>query len=368
MSLHRSVALLALLLGLLAPSLAADTIRLKNGKVITGKITGETFATIEYRRAGVSSTQTVDAADVVEVVYSSTTPEWRDGVKLEAEGEVVKAAEKYNVVTTDDDAPAFLRAAAMANVGDLLLDDNNSVDALTFYEELLGTYPKTRHLARALLGKGLCLFYARRFPEADAVLKQLQADAAAKNLGERWALEAEFLLLWSAEAQGKQGVADGYKALRAKARTDFPGIANKAALRMGRVELANNKVRDAEAMFDEIVSSRMDTDASIVAGAFNGRGRCAFGRAQVLLNEGRKVEALEFFNDALLDFLRVVVSYGGVRKEQAEALYFAGQAFLNVAALDPKAEDAERNGQVLLQRCRERFEGSEWATLAAASR
>lgn len=360
--------ILALVLVLLAPSLAADTIRLVNGKDVNGKITDETFAQIEYRRAGVSSKQTINSSDVVSVLYSSTTAEWREAMTLLNDGEMAKAALSFLKVADDEDAPGFMRAAALAMAGEAGVTDGSYDAALEVFDELLQKYPKSRHLARALMGKGECLFYARRLPEADQVLNQLKADVVSKSLGERWALEAEFLLLWSAEAQGKAGVVEGYQALRNQARAAYPGIANKAALRMGRVQLDKNNVREAEALFDEIVASRMETDPAIVAGAYNGLGRCAFGRAQVLLGSGRPADALLQFQDSLLDFLRVHVSYPGVRREQAEALYFAGQAFLNVGALDPAATDADQRGQVLLKRCRDLYAGSDWAKLAASQR
>jgi tetratricopeptide (TPR) repeat protein len=363
---RRLAAILAL--ALLVPDVSADTIRLSNGREINGKITKETYSQIEYRRAGVSSKQTVDVAEVVSVEYSKTSKDWREAQDLLAAGNMGAAAGSFLNVADDEDLDAFLRAAALANAGDALVVNGNYGDALGFYDELLQKYPSTRHLARALLGKGTCLFYTRKLADADKVLEQLKTDATGKKLGDRWAMEAEFLLLWSAEAQGKPGVVDGYKALRAKARGSYPGISNKAALRMGRVQLEGQNVRDAEALFDEILESRLDTDSEVVAGAYNGRGRCNFGRGQGLMSQGRAEEALPYFHDALLDFLRVHVSYPGVFKEQAESLYFAGQSFLNVAALDPEASDAEMRGQVLLKRCRDGYAGSEWASLAASQR
>ena len=44
---------------------------------------------------------------------------------------------------------------------------------------------------------------------------------------------------------------------------------------------------------------------------------------------------------------------------------FSGQCFLNLAAMDPEANEAEQRGNVLLKRCRDGFPGSEWARLAS---
>ena len=70
---------------------------------------------------------------------------------------------------------------------------------------------------------------------------------------------------------------------------------------------------------------------------------------------------------SVLDFLRVHVHYSGINIEQAEALYFGGQSFLNIASLDSEAKDADLRGRVLLKRCADNYAGSEWGRKAAAA-
>ena len=53
-------------------------------------------------------------------------------------------------------------------------------------------------------------------------------------------------------------------------------------------------------------------------------------------------------------------------REQAEALYFGGQAFLSVASLDEEAGQDELYGKILLVRCRDGFPGTEWGKKAAS--
>ena len=169
-----------------------------------------------------------------------------------------------------------------------------------------------------------------------------------------------------------------YEALRAKSRDDYPAVANQCSLRMGRVYLANDRVEDALPLFNEIIDSRLSTDPSIVAGAFNGRGRCLFWQGQNELAQARqatndkepelaedyRADALASFRAARLDFLRVQTMYLSVAREQPESLYWGGQAFLNVASLDTAEVDAERFGKILMKRCADRYPQSEWGSQA----
>jgi hypothetical protein len=350
---------------LLALPAQADTLVLQNGREINCRIKSESFAKIEYQRAGVSSTQSVDTDEVISIQYGSTSQEYREAVRLEAAGKMGEAAGFYLAASDDKDAADHQRATALMSACSALLANNNFGDASQFLGQLIKTYPNTRHLAAAQLGLGQALLRNRKLSEADTVFHQLKADVESKSLGDRWGFEASFYLLWSAEAQEKQGVVDGYNELRSKTRSNYPGIANKCALRLGRVHLAQNRVAEAEAMFEEIIKSRLDTDSEIVAGAFNGRGRCSFGRAQGTLTAGDTGRAADHFQDALLDFLRVHVSYPGIRAEQAEALFFGGQSFINLADLNIEVKDARLHGLRLLKRCQTGYAGSEWAGRAA---
>lgn len=364
----------ALGLALLALPALADTIVTDQGREIACRIVKESYAKIEYRRAGVSSSQTIDTAEVVSIEYGSTPIEFREGLKLQAEGKMGEAASFYLTAAEDKDTEAFVRATAFARMGDCLLANGNYAEAIQYYDTLLKRFPDTRHLAAALLGKGQAQLQSRQFGSAGETFQQLKADAEAKGFGERWVLDANFYLLLSAEAQGKDGVVDGYKELRAIARADYQDIANKCSLRLGRVHLANGRDDEAEAMFDEIIEARAGTSDEIVAGAFNGRGRVAFGRALGTLRadatsdaqkQAQEERAAEFFNEALLDHLRVVVSYSGIRAEQPEALYHAGQCFLNLSSLDPEKEDWRLRGLQLLKRCVDNYSGP-WAEKAGS--
>lgn len=375
MSLPKPLALL--FVALLAVPALADDLHLHDGRVIDGVVVkSESASKVEYRRKSV--TQKVDSSEVRNIVYGRTSANFIAGMDALANGDSLAAAGAFIQAAENEDLPDFVRATAYAECGEALLENNNFSDALGIFDELLKSYPDSRHYARALLGKGRAQFFNRQVDDAAATFKKLQDDASARDLGELWGLEAEFALLWADEARGKKGVLEGYKDLRARCRDDYPAVANQCSLRMGRVYLSSDKVDEALPLFNEIIDSRLTTDRSIVAGAFNGRGRCLFWEGQNELAKSREAtnkkeseraaqyleDALASFRAARLDFLRVNMVYLGVAREQPESLYWGGQAFLNVASLDSAEADAERFGKILLKRCSDRFPQSEWGSKA----
>ena len=378
--LKRFVILTALLLTQLAGTLSADDLYLMDGREpLTGVVVqNESFARVEYRRRSV--TQKVDSKEILSIHYGRTNKDYVAAVAARDGGDMLAAAQLFLNASEDEGLSDFVRATALAECGDALLTNNNFVEAEQYFTELLTMFPNTRHLARALLGKGSAQFMQRKTSDAEATFQTLKSEVGSKDLGEAWDLEADFFLLWVAEAKGEKGVIDGYQDLRERAKADYPSVSNKCALRIGRVQLANEDVAAARPYFEEIIESRLTTDVTVVAGAFNGRGRCIFAEAQAALQASRdasskrdsvnaesfREDALADFREARLDFLRVQTVYRGVAREQPEALYWGAQCFLNVAGLDGGEDDAERLGKILLKRCKDGYGESEWGQRAAA--
>ncbi|MCB9897875.1 MAG: tetratricopeptide repeat protein [Planctomycetes bacterium] len=350
---------------LLATTLLADTISLRDGKELTGVVVEkETFKEVSYKKGRVN--QTVASNDVRSISYGRTSKEYQDGMTALENGENLAAASNFLAAAEDEDLPDHVRASAYAETGDALLAANDYASALKYYDALLSTFKDTRHLARALNGRGKALFFMRDFAAAKEAFDKLASEASSKGLGQRWGLEGEFYSLWASEAdpktaKGKDFVA-AYKALRDQAASVDPGLANRCALNMGRAYVRKNDVDSAERIFQEIIDKRLGTDAEVVAGAYNGRGECAFAHALAYVkDERRKSDAIDAFKEARLDFLRVYVSYKGVEREQPEALYMAGQCFLNLAAIDETETEAEFQGRVMLKRLKDGYPLSEQA-------
>jgi hypothetical protein len=371
--LKRTPCLIPLLLAVLASHATADEIHLWEGRTISGaNIQSESHMRVEYKIG--RTTQAVDSRDVRSIVYGRTSKDFSEGVTALESGDMTSAASAFLFASEDENLRDGVRATALVKAGEAMLAGDAFQLADKTFSLLLSQFHNTRHLARALLGKGLSQFRRLDVDAAEATFQKMKAEVQSKNLGENWDLSADFELLWVAEFRGMAGVVEGYAALRERSLGEHQAIANNCSLRMGRVLLGKGEVEGALEFFDEIIESRLTTTDDVVAAAFNGRGRCAFWEAQGDLERSRQAkstdgqaegrqDALAAFRRARLDFLRVQVRYPGIRSEQPEALYWGGQSFLNVSSLD-----AERLGKVLLKRCRDGYPQSEWGMKAIAER
>lgn len=364
-------------LACLAGPLRADTIHMQDGSRLENvRVLKESLKEVEYRVARVSAPQTMEAAKVRSIEYSSTPSEYKEGLAKLEEGALGLAAGYFLAAAEDEEVIRHVRADARVRQADALNENGDLQQAIEAYDLLLREHPDTRHLARALLGRGKALLRAQRVDEARQAFETLKSESTAKGLGERYALEAEFHLLWILQQQGKgEQAVKGYEALLERAGGSYQGIANKCSVRLGRAKLEAGRLDEAKALFQDIIDSRLEMDArDVAAESFIGRGRCRFAEAQAAMDKAEALavandkvkadavrgDAQEAWRDARLDFLRVVVSYPDVQSAQAEAMYWAAQCYLN---LDEEA--AQREAGRLLKSA-QRYENSQWGKKAKA--
>jgi hypothetical protein len=364
-------------LALLTGTPRADIIFLQDGgKLENVRILKESVAQVEYRVPKVSAPQKTDSSKIRSIRYESAPSEHKDGLLRLEDGDLNLAAGYFRAVAEDDDAPKYLRADARLREADALNENGNLAQAIESYDLLLKDYPDTRHLAAALLGRGKALFRSSKFDEARKAFETLKSEVAAKSLGERYELEAEFHLLWITQQQGKAAEAiKGYEALLARAKGAHKVIANKCAVRLGRANFDAGKLDEARRQFQDIIDRRLDMDSrDVAAEAFIGRGRCRFSEAQAAQDKADKLavandkakadsarqDSKDAYGAARLDFLRVVVSYPDVQSAQAEALYWAAQCYLNLGEPDGQREAGR------LLKSAQRYEQSQWGKKAKA--
>ncbi|GJM21834.1 MAG: hypothetical protein DHS20C15_17490 [Planctomycetota bacterium] len=360
--------LTALTLGL-SPALFArfDTIVQKSGRVEENvRIEDETFSEVTFRtQRGV--TQKLPTADIESISYSRTSPEFSNGMEgIDGPG-WEPAAQQLLLASTDEDLDDFKRATALITAANAMLLNGYYAPSAGEFDALLNDYRDSRHRPAALLGLGKALLYQSDFSAADEALKTLQTDTQARGFDQVWSLEAEFFLLLSAEAQGKSGLLEKYTELRMLTQGEHDGIANKCALRIARLltEQTPPDIKRAVPLLDEIIDGRLHTDVDIVAGAYNSRGQIAFGLGQAALANKQDDEAKDQFEAALLDFLRVQVSYEQVRAEQPFALYYASQAFNLLGSLGAGGADADLHSRRLRATLISNFPDTEWGRKAS---
>jgi len=373
-----------LAVALLAVAARADTIVLRDGTSIEGvKITSESWEKVEYKQPKVSTAQAKPAAGVRDVTYASTSADFREGQKSAAAGDAVMAAAYYDAAAVDEKLPEFVRATARRLSADLWLSVGNLVDAGAAYDNLLKAFPKSRHRPAAMAGKGQALLQSSDFGGAQQAFEALKTEAKAKGFGERWEIEADYYGLVAVVAgklKGSDGkpvdAVAGFGAIQKRAEGKDAELVARCRVQIARVQLGEGKDDAALPLFAAIIDERLDLPAEVVAGAYNGRGRVLFNRASARLEtakatgvkdkakaEAQRDEALDLFRDARLDFLRVFTQYSAVQGQQAEALFWAAQCFLNV-----NDTDALTRARVLLRLCETNYPKSTWGQRAAKER
>ncbi len=376
--------LLPLAVALLAATLRADVIVLRDGSTIEGvKVTGETYEKVEFKQPKVATPQSRPAADVRDIEYAATSSDFRAGLTAwHQDADLATAAAWFDSAAQDDKLPAFVRATARRYSADCWLAGGDQADAASAYDDLIRSWPDSRHLAAALLGRGRALLQAGRYSEAQQAFDELKAEVQAKSLGERWAIEGDYNGLVAAvlgNLRGPDGkpvdALAGFEALRQQVEGKDAELAAKCTVQLGRLHLGAGRTDEALAQFEGILAERFDiADEEVLAGSFNGRGRCLFVQAQERMDaavatrgdearaDALRAEAVELFRAARLDFLRVFVVHGAVQGQQAEALYFAAQCFLVVGD-----EDADARSKALLSLCSRNYPDSTWGNEAKKS-
>ena len=369
----------ALALALLAVPALADTIQLADGKKLENvTVVAETWQKVDFKQPRVTAVQSRPTVDVVDIQYSKTTPDYREAQKQLEAGNIMDAAAYLDAVSNDEAVPGHLKANALIQRAEILLDFGAVPEAGRTVDALLKTYPDTRHLARAMMVKGKALLADGQTDAAIAAFAKFKEEVAAKSLGPRWALEAEYNRLFAVEVKGDAKAAlDGYTALRQEAESqNVAAVANRCVLRIGRIQIANNKVDEALPLFAQIIDGRFDLPRDLAAAAFLGRGRCFFAKGQAASEasaqaaaKGDKTKsgdlhdtAVEWFKEARLDFLRVTTMYPEVQSQQAEAMFYAGQCF---QAVGDTGSDVR--AIVLYRTVTSRYPASPWAKSAEAA-
>lgn len=361
-----SYALAALLA---APLVAQDTIVLVDGDRIDGvRVTDDGLQEVVYEegRGRRAREDSVDAADVVRIELGDTTEGYRDALGRRDEGDLAVAATWLEDEADAEGNDDVLRAKARVEAGELWRMIGAWGQATAAYDELLRDFPRSRHVPRARLGKARVLM-GRGDASAEAAFEAFVEAAESGGWGRRWVdrgrLFAAAAKVVSAASATEGAAADAIERASAELETLRDETASESVragceLWLGRIDLTRNP-HDALPHFETVLETRFEIDREFTAGAFNGRGRCSFAFAQAASDPEDK-EA--FFIEALMDFLRVVVRYRDIGSEQAHALFWSGQSFLNTTSLT----NAAARGRGLLKECAERFPGSLWGQRAAA--
>lgn len=339
----------------LAGGLQADTIELTDGKkFLRVKVVKEGLLKVEYKKPGLP-TQYVDSIRVKDIKYDGTGQEYKTARETYDNGAFAEAAGLFRDVA-DNTSKAPFKAHCLYRAAVAFQKGGEYKTAVQAFTEFANATPDHRLYPDALQNRAICYLALGDTQKAEAAFALLKKKVEEKGLPEFWQLEAEYWATFMLERKSPDKAEAAFKDLYDRTKKNYPSIANKARLRIGRVYMRQRKYKQAFDLFDEIIQNRnpdSESEREIVAWAYLSRGNC-------VMNMPKKGDGKAEFKKALYDMLRVVHQYEDIGVTQAEAMYWAGKCFQQVGG-----KDATKHWQGLFRRLQRKWPGTSWAQEAA---
>lgn len=348
----------------------ADKIHRMDGSAVTGvTIVAERLGGVEYkddkRKDG-----TVPADDVLAVEYEAK-PQLIDRAEAAIEEEAYRDAQVdlLNFLEGLDEAPRkfpWSRAYAIYRLieVDEVLGELGEVAKLA--DRLAKQEPDSRYLPMAQLKKAQALFDSGKAADAVEALGVLKSTIDANSLGERWKLEHELSATLFDPALKGEARATKIRTLAGRA-ANSPVVRNRANAALGEALLSAGKAADAEKLFRAIVEDPKG-DGRTLAAAYTGLGDCLYsaGEGRADTSEGKAK-----LNEALLSYMRVIVSHKNQLAYVPKAMFYAGRC-IQLAAQDledqVEADRAAERAEKLFVKLIRTFPDSRWASEARGFR
>jgi tetratricopeptide (TPR) repeat protein len=221
--------------------------------------------------------------------------------------------------------------------------------AIATWDQLQKDLPKAGVLPKAIVKKGQAYLALGEVDNAKAAFLSLER---LRGLPEGQKKIARYWIIFIKQHQGQapnnratiEEALNEYKALlkEVEGNEELKEVAILARLGIGECMIGLRQYAEALAFFEQIAKTA--NDAAVLAGAFNGLGRCHFEQQN--------------WKEALLSFLRVVLLYDENPTQSAMALYFAGRSYHML-----KGPDWKERARSLLRECIAKY-GGDWARQA----
>jgi tetratricopeptide (TPR) repeat protein len=355
--------ILPLAASLAVPAFArADTIFRTDGKPIERcEVLKEDLKEVTYREEGKEKDRKAIASDKVVRIEYDRVPKLldqaRESLKEDQTQDALDSIESYldSVLAREKGdtrypwAPAYALHRLIVLRG--TLGDLQGVVAAA--DRLIEKAPDSLYVPRAYLAKADALRDLGQVPKARSTLQALQALVESKGLSRRWKLESD-LSLALIDLKGEK-LQEELAKLSGTAGDEFPTVYNRARLAEAQSFIDGKQYEAAESILRRTIESGV-ADEQTMAGAYTGLGDCQFQRAAARFKEGKQDEAEKLLNDALLSYMRVVVSYADQSRYVPKAMFFAGRTFDQFQDEESKARARRMYGEVIRQ-----YQDSPWA-------
>lgn len=341
----------------------ADTIFRADGKPLEDvKVKKETLTEVEYTQGNDRATIATDK--VVDIEYErlpKLIDAAEDMLRSEDVGGAVDQLESYleAVAEKGDKLFEWGPAYAMRRLVELRGNVGDFTGVIKACDRLIESAPDSRHVPYAYLTKAEALREKKDDAKAKATLEALLGLVESKSLSERWKLAAELELA----RIDKQGDALRTELSRiADAAATFPTVKARTELAQAEAYINAKEFAAAKKLLQDTIKGGAADDATL-AGARTGLGDCLYEQAVEQFKAGKQQEAEKLLQEALINYMRVVVSYPDQAGYVAKAMFFAGRSFDQY-----QDEDSKARAQRMYVSVMRRFEGSSWADQARGFR
>ena len=300
---------------------------------------------------GRSSRQPMDTEKVDTIFYWPKPAVYVDGVNAMIEGRYDDAISKFDSLAENRQMRFWVRAYSIFSMAQIYEEQGNVRMAVDTWEQLVKEFPKFRQVPHALVQIGLGWMTLGDGNQARAAFGRLQR---LPGLPEGKKGLALYYLIFIKQKQGEATKNDSliraalseYESLLGKVENDpeQAEVALRARLGIGNCKVLLGQFDEAIAFFQKIADS--SDEGAVLAGAFNGLGKCYFRQAR--------------YKDALKAFLRVEILYDVDAEQTAMALCYSGRCFRFMQGKGIGEDNGDRaRGQY--RKCFGRFPGSTWA-------
>jgi tetratricopeptide (TPR) repeat protein len=344
--------LVAITLGVFALGAWADTIELVDGKkMVRVKIQKEGLLKVEYKKPGLPL-QYIDSDRVRLIKYDSTGNDYKAAVEAFENGGFAEAAELFTVVADNSDSRPVFKAHCLYRSAECYQKAGAWKDGVGRFTEFANEYNDHRLYPNALENRAICFMNNGEMDKAKSAFALFQSKVKEKGLPDYWIHESAFWMAFVEERGNPSKALKDYQTLYEATQADFPTVANKARLRIGRVYMDSKKYDEALNLFNEIIANRdpsNEAEREVVSWAYLSRGNC-------IMNMPKKGDGKEEFKRALYDMLRSVLHYSDVGSTQAESMFWAGKCFQHIGG-----KDSAKKWQTLFRRIQREWPGTSWA-------
>jgi tetratricopeptide (TPR) repeat protein len=307
-----------------------DTIVMKDGKERSAKIISEDFDGLRFSVDGGSTS--IQWKQIDSIRYSNAG-KYDKAIQTFSLGKMSDAVAQLEQLAADTKMRAVLRHGTLYYLGLAYQRVGQTDKAITTYEELLKTFPKTRYILS--VGNNLLAAYVKKGDLSGASRALEQSLSGAQSGGADPGLSAGFDLLRARilEEQKKYSEAQTIYERTSTASGADPEVIVSAKLGVARCADRAGQKSEAERRYRELVAQ--DAPNEVLASVWNGLG-------DIALEQGTTKRDSDMLRDALFAYLRGVVLYvpgrDGLSDEYERALAGATRAFRAIGELETDAD------------------------------